>query len=289
MSLSQIQCPTLYLRNYRTNWTSYETQLEQRNARFNGKNRNVKSRISIVIRKEEMITEETETILETGNLCIKNLLKELHSFSWLCVETSLESSTVELLPESCETSSERTPLSFEALKGSKKSLFPWSTATIWKTSLNLISNFEFCWIHKIHYSSIENISTFYQFFSIISRLYHSIKLHLLVRTRLFGDWIISYWLTKNIGFWCEKIVSVLSWQPNRLLELTTRERGKKNEEEKEDCGPGGEREMVKRKEDDRRRVSEEARELCPQRSNREVWTPWKLLRCPSSASSSSRF
>lgn len=57
----------------------------------------------------------------------------------------------------------------------------------------------------------------------------------------------------------------------------------KNKNHRYDYGPGGETETVKVKEDDRRRVCEAARGISPRRSNREVWTPWKLLCCSTAA------
>lgn len=66
-----------------------------------------------------MLTKETETILETGNFCIKNLLKVVHSLTETSAAASLE--TVELLSPSSTSLFEATALAGGDLNGSKKS------------------------------------------------------------------------------------------------------------------------------------------------------------------------
>jgi len=68
------------------------------------------------------LTEESETIFETGNLCISSLLKEVHSFIGGSPATSLE------LPGSGGVAF--VSLSIPPLSGSKKSAFPSSTTVL---------------------------------------------------------------------------------------------------------------------------------------------------------------
>lgn len=69
------------------------------------------------------LTEEIETILETGNLCIRSLLYEVHSFVGFLTEASLERTEVEVLSTSRKGSVATSSPSLEALKGSRNSLF----------------------------------------------------------------------------------------------------------------------------------------------------------------------
>lgn len=83
--------------------------------------------IKIKIKNTVKLTEEMETILETGNLCISNLLKEVHSFVdwWSAASLRLSGSGRVAFAS----------FSF-LLSGSKKSSFPRSTTSTYKENIN---------------------------------------------------------------------------------------------------------------------------------------------------------
>lgn len=86
-----------------------------------------------------MLTKETETILETGNFCIKNLLKVVHSLTETSAAASLE--TVELLSPSSTSLFKATALAAGDLSGSKKSWLSWSTTSTYNKITDTVMSF----------------------------------------------------------------------------------------------------------------------------------------------------